>query len=145
MSTTALKQRIMNGTIASAVSDTGATSTAGAPQDLFKETTTLSSKVFILPTGGTVTATKRAKLLHNVQAPANMVDIVPTLAQTLLSGSKFANAGYTRVYNKAEVNFFNANTIHITEKAALTDIAAPAQDSGAFPSDLSSQTRTKTH
>ena len=48
-----------------------------------------------------------------------MVDIVPTLDQTLLSGSKFADAGYTVVYDKAEVNFYNANTIHITEKAVL--------------------------
>jgi hypothetical protein len=109
----------MNGTIASDVSDTGATSTAGALHDPFKETTTLSSKVFILPTGGTATATKCAKLLHSVRAPADMVDIVPTLAQTLLSGSKFANAGYTAVYDKTEVNFYNANTIHITEKAVL--------------------------
>jgi hypothetical protein len=120
MSTAALKQGIMNGSIASAVSDTGATSTAGAPHDPFEETTTISSKVFILPTGGTAKATKLAKLLHNVRAPANMVDIVPSLGQTLLSGSKFADAGYTAVYDKAEVNFYNANTIHITEKAVLT-------------------------
>jgi hypothetical protein len=65
-------------------------------------------------------ATKLAKLLHNVQAPANMVNIVPTIGQTLLSGSKFANAGYTVVYDRAEVIFYNANTIHITEKAVLT-------------------------
>jgi hypothetical protein len=120
MSTTALKRGIMNETIASAVSDTGATSTTGATHDPFEETTTLSSKVFILPTGSTATATKLAKLLHNVRAPANMVDIVPTLAQTLLSGSKFADAGYTAVYDIKEVNFYNANTIHITEKAVLT-------------------------
>ena len=95
MSTTALKQGIMNGSIASTVSDTGATSTAGAPHDPFKETTTISSKVFILPTGGTAKATKVAKLLHKVQPPANIVDIVPSLGQTLLSGSKFADARYT--------------------------------------------------
>jgi hypothetical protein len=49
-----------------------------------------------------------------------MVDIVPSLGQTLLSGSKFADAGYTVVYDKAEVNFYDANTIHITKKAVLT-------------------------
>ena len=64
MSTTALKRGIMNGSIPSAVSDTGATSTAGAPQDPFEETTTLSSKVFILPTGGTVTAIRRSRPTH---------------------------------------------------------------------------------
>eukprot|EP00804_Cyclotella_cryptica_P012948 CCRYP_002296-RA/>CCRYP_002296-RA protein AED:0.87 eAED:0.41 QI:0/0/0/0.25/1/1/4/0/505 len=101
MSTTALKQGILNGSIASAISDTGATSTAGAPHDPFHETTTISSKVFLLPTGGTAKATKVAKLLHKVRAPANMVDIVPSLEHTLLSGSKFADAGYTAVYDKA--------------------------------------------
>eukprot|EP00804_Cyclotella_cryptica_P012914 CCRYP_002274-RA/>CCRYP_002274-RA protein AED:0.23 eAED:0.09 QI:0/0/0/1/0/0/2/0/1265 len=120
MSTTALKQGILNGSIASAISDTGATSTAGAPHDPFNETTTISSKVFLLPTGGTAKATKVAKLLHKVRTPANMVDIVPSLEHTLLSGSKFADAGYTTVYDKAEVNFYDANTIHITEKAVLT-------------------------
>eukprot|EP00804_Cyclotella_cryptica_P003825 CCRYP_018936-RA/>CCRYP_018936-RA protein AED:0.22 eAED:0.20 QI:0/0/0/1/1/1/2/0/637 len=128
MSTTALKQGIMNGSIASAVSDTRATSTAGAPHDPFEETTTISSKVFFLPTGSTAKATKVAKLLHKVQTPANIVDIVPSLGQTLLSGSKFADAGYTAVYDKAEVNFYDANTIHITEKADLyTD------QTGKFP------------
>eukprot|EP00804_Cyclotella_cryptica_P005331 CCRYP_020409-RA/>CCRYP_020409-RA protein AED:0.39 eAED:0.39 QI:0/-1/0/1/-1/1/1/0/334 len=121
MSTTALKQGIMNGSIASAVSNTGATSTAGAPHDPFEETTTISSKVFFLPTGSTAKATKVAKLLHKVRTPANIVNIVPSLGQTLLSGSKFADAGYTAVYDKAEVNFYDANTIHITEKAVLTD------------------------
>eukprot|EP00804_Cyclotella_cryptica_P000959 CCRYP_018391-RA/>CCRYP_018391-RA protein AED:0.41 eAED:0.41 QI:0/0/0/1/0/0/2/0/294 len=120
MSTTALKQGIMNGSIASAVSNTGATSTAGASHDPFKDTSTISSKVFILPTGGTAMANKLAKLLHKVRTPANIVDIVPSLGQTLLSGRKFADAGYTVVYDKAEVNFYDANTIHITEKAVLT-------------------------
>eukprot|EP00804_Cyclotella_cryptica_P024855 CCRYP_020554-RA/>CCRYP_020554-RA protein AED:0.50 eAED:0.48 QI:0/0/0/1/0/0/2/0/299 len=118
MSTTALKQGIMNGSIASVISNTRATSTAGAPHDPFEESTTISSKVFILPTGGTANATKVAKLLHNVRTPAKMVDIVPSLGQTLLSGSKFADAGYTAMYDKAEVDFYDANTIHITEKAA---------------------------
>eukprot|EP00804_Cyclotella_cryptica_P022418 CCRYP_021144-RA/>CCRYP_021144-RA protein AED:0.51 eAED:0.46 QI:0/0/0/1/0/0.5/2/0/166 len=116
MSTTALKQCIMNGSIASAISNTGATSTAGALHDPFEETTTISSKVFILPTGSTAKATKVAKHLQNKQTPANMVDIVPSLGQMLLSGS----AGYTAVYDKAEVNLYGANTIHITEKAILT-------------------------
>eukprot|EP00804_Cyclotella_cryptica_P014867 CCRYP_020386-RA/>CCRYP_020386-RA protein AED:0.51 eAED:0.20 QI:0/0/0/0.66/0.5/0.33/3/0/654 len=120
MTTTALKQGIMNGSIASVVSDTGATSTAGAPHDPFEETTTISSKIFIIPIGSMAKATKVAKLLPNVQTPANIVNIVPSLGQTLLSGSKFADAGYTAVYDKAEVNFYDTNTIHITEKAVLT-------------------------
>eukprot|EP00804_Cyclotella_cryptica_P010211 CCRYP_013825-RA/>CCRYP_013825-RA protein AED:0.46 eAED:0.17 QI:0/0/0/0.57/1/1/7/0/869 len=46
--------------------------------------------------------------------PANTVDIVPNLHQTLLSGSKFAGADYTAVYDKHEVNFYDSATINIT-------------------------------
>jgi hypothetical protein len=63
------------------------------------------TKVFIFLTGGTAMATKLSKVLLNVRAPANMVDVVSTLDQTLLSGSNFANDGYMAVYDKAEVNF----------------------------------------
>ena len=81
------------GSIPSAVSDTGATSTAGALGDPFDPTNEVSNKVFSLPTGGTTVATGVATLQLNVRAPANRVDIVPALTQTLLSGSKFADAG----------------------------------------------------
>jgi hypothetical protein len=125
MSTTALKHGIMNGTIASAVSDTGATSNAGSPHDPFEDTNTLSTKVFILPTGGMATATKLSKLHLNVRAPAKMVDIISTLDQTLLSSSKFADARYTAVYDKAEVSFHYANTILVTEKVDFTGYCCP--------------------
>ena len=79
-----VKQGISNGTIPSAISDTGATSTAEALHDPFHPTTKPSTKVFLLPI---------AQLMLDVRAPANQVDIVPNLTQTLLSGSKFADAG----------------------------------------------------
>ena len=68
---------IMDGTIASAVSDSGATSTAGKPSDPFNETGERSTKVFGLPTGGTAAASAKAKLKLNLREPANNVDIVP--------------------------------------------------------------------
>ena len=108
-----------DGTIPSAVSDTGATSTAGAIDDPFKPTNEFSAKVFSLPTGGTAAATKVATLQLNVRAPANRVDIVPSLTQTLLSGSKFVDAGYTAVYDQKEVNFYESHKIKITEEAVL--------------------------
>jgi hypothetical protein len=145
MSTIALKHSIMNGTIASAVSDNGATSTTGAPHDPFEDTTTLLTKVFILLTGGTATATKPSKLLLTARASANMVNIVPTLDQTVLSGSKFANAGYTAVYNKTEENFYNVSTIYITEKAVLMVNTAHAQDSGTSLFAQSSSMKHRTH
>eukprot|EP00804_Cyclotella_cryptica_P027941 CCRYP_003831-RA/>CCRYP_003831-RA protein AED:0.45 eAED:0.45 QI:0/0/0/1/0/0/2/0/230 len=90
-----VKQCISDGTIPSTISNTSATSTAGALHDPFHSTTEPLTKVFLLPTGGTAQATHISQLLLNVRAPANQVDIVPNLKQTLLSGSKFADAGYT--------------------------------------------------
>jgi hypothetical protein len=102
-----VRHGIADRTIPSAISDTGAKSTAGALHDPFHSTTVPSTKVFLLPTGGTAQATHISKLLLDVRAPANQVDIVPNLTQTLLSGSKFADAGYTAVYDKDEVNFYD--------------------------------------
>jgi hypothetical protein len=114
-----VKHGIANGTIPSAISDTGATSTAGTLHDPFDTTTVPSTKVFLLPTGGTAHATHLAQLLLNVRAPANQVDLVPNLTHTLLSGSKFADAGYTAVYDKDEVNFYNSDKIHIDATSIL--------------------------
>jgi len=120
-----LKQGIMDGTIASAVSDTGATSTAGTPNDPFIMSNKASNKIFCLPTGGIAVATRTATLQLNVRAPANEVDIVPNLDQTLLSGSKFADAGYTAVYDKEEANFYNSSAVKIDEKTVLRGYRCP--------------------
>ncbi len=120
-----VKQGIADGTIPSAISDTGATSTAGALHDPFHTTTEPSTKVFLLPTGGTAQATHIAQLMLDVRAPANQVDIVPNLTQTLLSGSKFADAGYTAVYDKDEVNFYDSNKIHINAASILQGYRCP--------------------
>ena len=87
MSKAQIRQGIMEGTIPSAVSDTGATSTAGTPTDPFNPSDKPSSKVFCLPTGGRAAATGTATLQLDVRAPADEVDIVPNLDQTLLSTS----------------------------------------------------------
>eukprot|EP00804_Cyclotella_cryptica_P014537 CCRYP_004833-RA/>CCRYP_004833-RA protein AED:0.47 eAED:0.47 QI:0/-1/0/1/-1/1/1/0/66 len=61
----------------------------------------------------------QAHLLLNVHTPANTVDIVPNLHQTLLSGSKFNDANYTAVYDKHKVNFYESDTINISKGAVL--------------------------
>jgi hypothetical protein len=125
MSASAIKQGTINGTIPSAVSDTGATSTAGTLHDPFLHSDTRSTKTFMLPTGATTTTTTQAQLLLKVRAPTNTVDIVHNLHQTLLSGSKFADANYTAIYDKHEVNFYDSSTINITETAVLTGYCCP--------------------
>eukprot|EP00804_Cyclotella_cryptica_P003480 CCRYP_002118-RA/>CCRYP_002118-RA protein AED:0.26 eAED:0.26 QI:0/0/0/1/0/0/3/0/685 len=120
-----VKHGIADGTIPSAISDTGATSTAGALHDPFHSTTAPSTKVFLLSTGGTAHATHISQLLLNVRTPTNQVDIVPELTQTLLSGSKFADAGCTAIYNKDEVNFYNSDKIHINATSFLQGYRCP--------------------
>jgi hypothetical protein len=77
-----VKFGIANSSIPSAISDTGATSTAGTLHDPFCTTNEPSNKVFLLPMGGTAQATHLSQLLLDVHAPANQVNIVPNLTHT---------------------------------------------------------------
>ena len=57
-------------------------------------------------------------MLHNVRVTSREVNIFPSLVEnSLLSTSKFADAGYTAIYNKNEVNFYDAKTTKITVSA----------------------------
>ena len=109
----------MDGTIPYSIGDTGASSTAGKPMDPFVTTNEISTQVFGLPTGGMTPSATVAKLHLNIRAPANIVDIFPTLEITLLSGSKFVDAGYIAMYNVNEVNFYEKSDVTITEKSVL--------------------------
>ena len=111
-----LIQGMLDGTIPSASSNTGTISTSGKPTDPFVATNEISTKVFGLPTGGMAPATTVAKLHLNIRAPANRVDIIPTLETTLLSGSKFADIA---VYDANKVNIYEKSAVTITEKAVL--------------------------
>jgi hypothetical protein len=110
-----MKEGVLNGTIPSAVSDTGATSSAFLKKDPSRATGEQSTTVFCLPDGAIAPAMTRNKLLHNVREPAHSVNIVPALVEnSLLGTNKFAKAGYTVIYDKDEVNFYDARTTKIT-------------------------------
>ncbi len=101
-----MKEGVLNGTIPSAVSDTGATLSAFLRKDPSRAMDKLSTTVFHLPDGAIAPAMTRNKLLHNVREPARSFNIVPALKEnSLLSTNKFAKAGYTVIYDKDEVNF----------------------------------------
>ena len=57
-----------------------------------------------------------------MREPARSVHIVPDVKDSLLSTSKMVDADYIAVYDKEEVNFYDAKTtnIVITEEAVLT-------------------------
>jgi hypothetical protein len=106
---------VLNSTITSAVSNTGATSSAFLTSDPSLPTGPVSSTVFHLPNSTVAPATTINNLLHDVRAPAWDVNIVPSLVgNSLLSTSKFAEAGYTAIYNKDAANFYYTRTTKIT-------------------------------
>ena len=109
MSARELRAVVLDGSVPSGISNTGATSSAGREGDPFIQTNTPSNKTFHLPMGGVARASNKAK-----RDPARDVDMVPILAEhTLLSTSNFANADYVSVYDKDEVNIYDARTTKI--------------------------------
>ena len=116
-----IRWAVLNGVLPSACLDTGATSNVGRKEDPFEETGIPSNKVFTLPNGETTAASTKAKLHLDLREPAKSVDMVPALkGQSLLSGSKLAEAGYTAIYDEDEVNIYNNTAkIQVNEKAVL--------------------------
>ncbi len=97
---------ILSGTIPSAVSNTGATLSAFLTSDPSIPTGRVSSAVFHLLNRAVAPETTINKFLRDVQAPTWDVNIVPSLiGNLLLSTRKFAEAGYTAIYDKDKVNF----------------------------------------
>ena len=93
--------------IPSAISDTGATSTAGKSGHPFRFFNSPSDKVFHLPTEGTARASVKSKLMHKLRETATKVDIVPGLTNTLLSTGKLVEGGYFAFYDKNKVNIYD--------------------------------------
>ncbi len=71
--------------------------------------------------GDQARATTVNKLHHKIRKPACSVHIVPTVQHSLLSTSKLVEADYVAIYNKQEVNFYDAMTtkIMVSEEAVL--------------------------
>jgi hypothetical protein len=73
-------------------------------------------------------ATTVNKLHHKIHKPAHSVHIVPTVQHSLLSTSKLVvEADYVAIYDKQEVNFYNAMTtkIVVSEEAVLKGWGCP--------------------
>ena len=130
-----IRTMILNGTITSAISDTGAYSIAGKGGHPFRLSNHPSDKVFHLPTGGTSKASVKAKLMHELREPATEVDILPGLTNTLLSTGKLAEGGYFSVYDKNEVNIYDERNakILITEEAVLKGYGCPREKLWRIP------------
>jgi hypothetical protein len=134
--TTTLREGVLNGTIPSAISNTSATLHALLLSAPSIPTGIPSKVVFHPPDGATAAASTVNKLLHNVQEPAQSANIFPTLANnSLISTSKFVDAGYTIVYDSKEVNYYEKATtkIIVSEDAVLQDWQCPHNKLWHFP------------
>jgi hypothetical protein len=108
------REGVLNGTIPSAVSNTGATLHALFPSAPSISTSIPSEVVFHLPNGTTAATSTVNKLLHNEREPTQSANIFPTLANnSLISTIKCVDAGYTFVSDDKEVNYYKKATTKI--------------------------------
>ena len=110
----------------SAVADSGATSSVGTKRDrkknAFVATGRQLNKAFRMPNGDVEEASDMDKLHHDVRHPAKDVHIVPKIKHhLLLSIPTFADANYITIFDKDEVNIYDANktTIVVSQSAIL--------------------------
>jgi hypothetical protein len=112
--TSNLRIRVLNGSIPSAVSDTGALASTIKPSDPTIPTGIQSNTSFGGAFGDIAMATTINKLHHQLRKPARSVHIVPKVKDSLLSTSKCVEADYIAIYDQKEVNYYNAKTTQIT-------------------------------
>ena len=113
-------KKVVNGSIPSAVYDSGATVHAGMPDSPFIPTGKKSDKIFQVPIGDIIEASERMKLDLDVREPAKRVDIVSGVTtNNLLSTGKFADAGYITMFDQDIVNIYDAqyNIVTVTRGA----------------------------
>ena len=106
---------VLNGTIPSTVSDSGASSSIGTSDDACRRTGVQSNKVFILPSGQAMAASELAEYPFKVRNPASKVHMTPGItSNSLMSTNQFAIADNITVFDKEEVNVYDANDVKIT-------------------------------
>ena len=115
------QDRVLGGSIPSAISDTGTLESAFTPTDPTVATGIISTATFGGAFGHQAKARNISKLHHKLREPARSVHIVQKVQTPLLSTSKVVDTGYIVIYGKQEVNFNNIKmtTITMSEEAAL--------------------------
>ncbi len=121
-----LKQGVFDGSIPSAATDNRATSSVGTKRDrkrnAFVATGRQLDKAFRMPNCNVEEASDMDELHHDVHHLAKDVHIVPGIKHgSLLSIPKFADANYVAIFDKDEVNIYDANktTIVVSQGAIL--------------------------
>ena len=105
---------VMDGTIPSAVVDTGATSSVGKYGCGLKLIGKLSNKVFKVTTGQESRVTETTTMGHDLPDPACTFDMVPdVILDYLASTSKMIDAGYFTMFDGEEMRIYNAETTNV--------------------------------
>jgi hypothetical protein len=113
-----LKQGVLDGSIPSAVADSGVTSSIRTKRDrkrnAFIVTGRQLDKAFRMPNGEVEEASNMDKFQHYVCHPAKDVHILPGIKRdSLLSIPKFADANNVAIFDEDKVNIYNANKTKI--------------------------------
>ena len=152
---------VLEGKIETGIADSGATSSCGK-QMLSQygryqlDTSALittglpSNKVFRYAEGTTGAASKIKHLPYNLRGRAKEIHITPGLENHLISTNKFVEEDYVQVFDKEEVNIYDANDLQIrtTRGAVLRGWRVPNEGLWRFPivkgADQSSNQNTDT-
>jgi hypothetical protein len=110
-----------DGSIPSMVADSACTSGVGTADDTCWRTGQVSNKQFVLPGNKIKSATEIAEYPFKDRGPANKLHITPGITENLLlSAGQFAAANYITMFDKEEVNIYNANnTINAVTRGAI--------------------------
>ena len=141
-----LKRMVLEGTVPTAIADAGASSSVGKPTvstcgkyalnaDPFTHTGRRSNKIFQYAGGSLAPASEIKELPFEVRGEAKEVHMVPGTQNNLLSTNKFALENYVKVFDKEEVNVYDANDIEIktTRGAILRGWRVPEEGLWRFP------------
>ena len=90
----------------------------------------------MFPNGTTQKATKKMMLKHDLRDGALEMNIIPGLHKPLLSVSKFADAGYTTIFDKNQARVYDASTTTLIASKPPVLIAPRCKQSGLWETPL---------
>ena len=121
----AMRQAVLDGTIATGIADAGCTSHCAIPitsncgkyeinNNPFIPTGRKSNKIFSMATGNIAPADDIMRLRMPIRSPADEINIVPGIKHNLLSMNQFAESKYITIFDEEEVNIYDATNTKVT-------------------------------